>query len=114
MKHIVRNFLLLLVVGTVVFACKKEENKILLESFVNPVLTASNTNPMVLVRANKDNPVETFTWTNPNYRFTTGVSSQDVTYTLQFDTTGNNFKGSKIKEVSIARDLGTTITVGML
>lgn len=27
-------------------------------------------------------------WTNPEYKFTTGVSSQDVSYTIEMDTAG--------------------------
>ncbi len=95
-----------------VFAsCKKDENKNYFEGGTAPVLTSSSTAPMVLLIANKDNPALNFTWTNPNYQFNTGPSSQDVTYTLQFDTTGANFTNPKIGEKSIPKELSTSLTV---
>jgi hypothetical protein len=95
----------------VAISCKKEENKIYLESGTPPVLTASVTGPLVLVPANSANSAIRFNWTNPNYRLTTGISSHDVTYTLQVDTTGAGFKNPRIQEVSIAKDLSKDFTV---
>jgi hypothetical protein len=66
---------------------------------------------MVLLIANKDNPAITFTWTNPKYKFNTGVSSQNVTYILQVDTTGANFTNPKMQERSISNDLSVALTV---
>lgn len=75
------------------------------------MLTASSTTPMVLKRDDKDKFAITFSWTNPNYHFNTGVSSQSVTYILQVDTTGANFGSSKLQEQSISSDLSITMTV---
>ncbi len=111
MKHIFKFLFFLAVLSAVLCSCKKDENKVLFNGGTAPVATASSTAPIVLVIANKDNPAVTFFWTNPNYQFNTGVSSQDVTYTLQFDTTGSNFTNPKIGEKSIAKDLSTTLTV---
>src|SRR5262249_27932830 len=53
-------------------------------------------------------------WTNPDYTFTTGVSSQDVSYTLEMDTLGGNFSSSKKYTTVISRELSKTFTVGEL
>ena len=92
-------------------ACKKDENRITLEGGTPPVLKASSTNAMVLTSANASNTAIRFDWTNPEYRFTTGVSSQDVTYVLEVDTVGGNFKSSRKQEIAIAKELSKTYTV---
>lgn len=92
-------------------ACDKDENKVYFEGGTPPVLTASSTTPLVLTVANANNTVLRFNWTNPNYQFTTGLSSQDVSYSLEVDTTGANFTNPERQTVSIARELGTTFTV---
>lgn len=51
----------------------------------------------------------TFSWTNPNYQFTTGISSQNVSYVLQIDTTGSNFTNPNKKELGISQDLSVLI-----
>lgn len=95
-------------------ACEKQENKIYLEASTPPVLTASTTGPLVLQRADAAKTAVRFSWTNPNYQFTTGVSSQDVNYLLQIDKAGANFNSSAKQEISIAKELGTSFTVGEL
>jgi len=56
----------------------------------------------------------TFTWTNPNYQFTTGVSSQDVTYLVEIDTVGANFTNPNKKAISISKDLSLRLTQAQL
>ena len=99
---------LLMVVG--LFSCKKDENKIYYEGGTAPVLSASSTTPVVLTAANQSNLAMRLEWTNPNYRFTTGVSSMDVTYLLQVDTTGSNFTNPNKGEISISKDLSASFT----
>jgi hypothetical protein len=94
--------------------CKKEENRIIFEGGVNPVLTANSVSPRVLVIANRDVPTLRLNWTNPNYRFTTGVSAQDVTYLIQIDLEGANFNSSKKYEKVVARDLVLNFTTAEL
>lgn len=111
MKHISRLlcFLFLLLAMN---SCKKDENKIFLEESTAPVLTASSTSAMVLINGDKDKTALTLSWTNPDYKFTTGISSQNVTYTLQFDTTGSNFtRNPNIQEMAIANELSKTLLV---
>lgn len=114
MKKIILNYLLpsLFLIG--LWSCEKDENQIFLESSKAPVLTASTTAPLVLTRSNATNTALRLSWTNPDYRFTTGVSSQDVTYLLQIDKSGQNFSSPQKQEVSIAKELGVTYTVAEL
>lgn len=111
MKHILKLVLFSSLFSFLFVSCKKDENQVLYLGGTAPVLKASSTAPMVLLIANKDNPAVKFEWTNPNYQFNTGISSQDVTYTLQFDTTGANFTNPKMGQKSIAKELEYTLTV---
>ena len=109
-----RNFLRFLALSTIVFAissCEKQENKIYYEGGTPPVLTASATGPFVLDKNRASEFLIRFNWTNPDYKFTTGVSSQNVTYTLQVDVAGGNFASPKLVESAIANDLSVSYTV---
>jgi starch-binding outer membrane protein SusE/F len=90
-------------------ACKKDENKVFFEGGTAPVLTA-NKAVIPMTYLTRDNEAVVFNWTNPEYKFTTGVSSQDVSYLLEVDTTGANFTNPKRKQVSIAKDLSKSLT----
>ncbi len=114
MKKILNNLLVLSLLITVFTSCKKDENKIFFEGGTAPVVSASLTGPLVLLIGNRNDPSVSFNWTNPDYKFTTGISSQDVIYTLQFDTTGSNFTNPKKGEISISNDLSKAFTVGQL
>lgn len=94
-------------------SCKKDENKIYYEEGTAPVLTVS-TNNVRLEPGEETNTAIILNWTNPDYQFTTGLSSQDVTYTLEMDTLGANFNSSKKFTTVIAKDLSKTYTVGEL
>jgi hypothetical protein len=95
----------------ILLSCKKDENKIFFEGGTAPVLTASSTSAMVLDSVFKNSQAIKFDWTNPDYKFTTGISSQDVTYVLQVDTSGANFTNPGLQEISIAKELGVTYTI---
>ena len=92
-------------------SCEKEENKIYYERGTAPVLSTTNSGALVLLKANKDLVGLVLNWTNPDYIFTTGVSSQDVNYLVQVDKAGNNFAGATKQEIAIAKDLGVRWTV---
>ena len=92
-------------------ACKKEETKVFFEGGTPPVLTPSADTIARLSVATKANQAIAFTWTNPNYNFTTGISSQDVSYILQIDKAGANFSSPTKQEISIAKELSTSMTV---
>src|SRR4030095_10027010 len=84
-------------------SCKKAENKIYFEGGTAPVLSASKT-VVSLEPGSESTTAIVFNWTNPDYRFTTGLSSQDVSFTIEMDTAGGGFN-SKIKYTTvIAKD----------
>jgi starch-binding outer membrane protein SusE/F len=112
MKSYINKFSLLLVIAAF-FACEKVENKVYFDGGTLPVLTA-NTAAVNLQPGIETNAAITFTWTNPDYKFTNGISSLDVTYTLQIDTLGGNFASSKKFEDSWAKELSKTYTVAEL
>jgi hypothetical protein len=115
MKRIITAFTSLVLATFLLVSCEKEENKIFFEGGTQPVLTAS-TAAVNLQPPPADESAEAikFNWTNPEFRFTTGISSQDVNYKLEFDTVGANF-GSKSKYLTtIARDLSKRYTVAEL
>ena len=114
MKKIInRLFVFSLLVATLA-SCTKDENKDYFLGGTPPVLKATVTTTQVLDILLKSSQAIAFSWTNPNYQFSTGISSQDVSYTLQIDTTGANFTSPKIQEKSISKDLSTSLTVGQL
>ncbi len=114
MKQTILRLLLpsLLLLG--LWSCKKDENRIFLEAGTPPVLTASTAGPLVLTRPDATSPAVRLSWTNPNYRFTTGISSQDVTYLIQVDKAGQNFASADRQEISVSKDLGVNWTVADL
>lgn len=112
MKNIKKLLGSMLLVSFLFSACKKEIDNVMYTGGTAPALTASATAPVALNSADKALTAITFTWTNPNFQFSTGISSQDVVYTLQVDTTGANFGSANLKEVVISKDLSLTLTVG--
>lgn len=99
---------------TALWSCEKEQNKVVFMGGTPPVLSASNTGEVPLSLATKDQPALILTWTNPEYKFNTGVSSQDVNYTLQLDVAGANFSSPNLQEKSVSKDLSYTLKVGEL
>jgi len=110
MKNISNFVFLFLLLTALVWSCKKDEHKNYFDGGTAPILTANST-AIALSYANAANDAVTFSWTNPNYQFTTGISSQNVSYVLQIDTTGANFTNPNRKEVAISQDLSQTISV---
>lgn len=95
------------------FSCEKKIDKIYYEGGNAPSLSASTAN-VTLEPGLEATTAIVLKWTNPDYSFTTGISSQDVTYTLEMDTLGANFGSSKKYTTVIARELSKTFTVGEL
>lgn len=110
MKNISKVLLLLLVSAGAFISCKKQDNKIFYLGGTAPVLTATASGNITLAFVTKDNQAVKFTWTNPEYKFTTGTSSQDVSYVVEFDTTGANFTSPTKLSLGIAKDLALTLT----
>lgn len=110
MKNISKWIILPAMLATLFWSCKKDENKDYYVGGTMPVLTASDT-ALKLLPANATQNAITFKWTNPNYQFTTGISSQNVSYQLQIDTLGSNFTSPKMFTLTVASDLSKTFTV---
>jgi starch-binding outer membrane protein SusE/F len=113
MKKTLKNLIGFLFIAITILSCKKEENKDYLLNGAAPVLTASF-NAANLAFANADNLALNLTWTNPNYQFTTGVSSQDVSYLIEIDTTGSNFTNPQRQSIAVSKDLGQAFTGSQL
>ena len=88
---LISSILFLSVLLCAIGSCKKDENKIFYEEGTAPALTASKTGSIPLSFATKDEEAVKLAWTNPDYKFTTGLSSQDVNYLIEIDTTGARF-----------------------
>ena len=110
MKHI-SQLLFSSVLLLVITSCEKAENKIFFEGGTPPQLSASTAN-VVLEPGSESNIALVLNWTNPDYKFTTGISSQDVTYTLEMDTLGGNFSSSNKVTSSDSKGNKKVYTVG--
>ena len=110
MKNIFKVLLFLIVSAVAFLSCTKKENKIYLEGGTTPVLTSTVTGNIPLSFINKDKEGLRLMWTNPNYQFTTGLSSQDVSYQIEIDTAGANFTNPKKVIVSVGKDLFKSFT----
>ena len=95
MKNRFKYFLSALTILFIVASCRKDENKIFLEGGTAPVLSANKSGTIPLAFANQTQEAIKLTWTNPDYKFTTGLSTQNVTYQIEIDTTGANFTNPK-------------------
>jgi starch-binding outer membrane protein SusE/F len=111
MKNIFKYLLGVVGIALIFSSCEKDENRVTIESAKAPVLSVSSTTPLVLSGTNAANLALRFNWTNPDYRFTTGISSHDVTYSLEADTAGANFTNPRKQEVSVSKDLSKELTV---
>jgi starch-binding outer membrane protein SusE/F len=90
--------------------CEKDETKAEFLGGTAPVLTSS-TDEVDMNFANENNIGLSLHWTNPDYNFNSGRSSQSVTYIVEIDTAGANFKTPTRKQLSLTGDLGVNILV---
>ncbi|GGB20461.1 SusE domain-containing protein [Puia dinghuensis] len=116
MKRILNHILLFSGVGVLLAlaSCKKQGTNVVFEGGTTPVLTATAQDSIPLSNANAKNQAVTFSWTNPNYQFSNGPSSLNVTYSLQFDTVGANFTSPHMQTVQVSPDLSKSFTVDAL
>jgi len=114
MKKILKK-LFFISLGTAVFAsCKKDASVEYFNGGTKPVLSADATTVIPLAFASASQNAVTFSWTNPEYQFASGISSQDVSYLLEIDTLGANFTNPNRQSITISKDLGLTITQATL
>jgi len=110
MKKILQSLIYLSFALVFFASCEKDEVRDTFESGTAPVFTASVKDSIGLNYNTESNKAVTLSWTNPNYKFASGVSSQNVSYTLEIDTVGANFNGPYKRTVSISQDLSVTYT----
>ncbi len=109
MKNIFKSLVAFLMAGSLL-SCEKNISEISLKSATPPVLSATVKDSIPLSFANQDMQAIKLNWTNPNYTFTTGVSSHDVSYTVEIDTTGANFTNPKKKAITLSKEIGLNLT----
>ncbi len=112
MKSLFKILILSSLIASALWSCSKDEKKDYFEGGTAPVLTASVTDNLPLDYAKKDEPAFQLSWTNPDYKFTTGVSSQDVNYLIEIDTAGANFTNPARQTVAISKELSKTFNQG--
>lgn len=110
MGNILKMFVGFCLLAFAISSCKKDENMVVFKKGSAPLLSANRSATIPLSFVSRENDAIAFSWTNPEYKFTTGVSSQDVTYLLEIDTTGANFTNPKKKQLSIANELSQAFT----
>jgi hypothetical protein len=101
MKNIFKLGLLFLLTG-IFSSCEKKLAEVIYEGGTNPVLTANRTD-IPLSFATADEEAVKLSWTNPDYRFSTGVNSHDVAYQLEIDVAGANFSSPNKKVIGLSR-----------
>ncbi len=110
MKQLLTKWTIFTLLTLGLFSCSKDENKITFLGGDAPVLSANRSGIIPLTFLTRDQEAIRFDWTNPNYKFSTGVSSQDVNYILEFDTTGSGFTTPNMKRVAISKELSVSFT----
>jgi hypothetical protein len=110
MKKIFQHLVMAVAAMAIFSSCEKEEVKEVFLGGTTPVLSSSVSGTIPLGFLTQDQAAVKFSWTNPEYDFASGVSSQDVNYTLEMDVTGNGFTGPNKKTVSISKDLSVSYT----
>lgn len=92
-------------------SCKKNESEVTFNGGTPPMLTASVSDSIHLAASDSTMTAVAFSWTNPNYMFSTGVSSLSVTYYLEIDTVGANFSSPHMQTVTFTAATSTSYTV---
>jgi len=115
MKKVFLNLIYIIAAASFLLAsCEKDETKVIFKGGTPPVLTANISDSIPLPITDTTSNAITFSWTNPNYQFSNGISSLNVTYYLQIDTAGANFSSPNMQTVAINSDLSKTFTVSSL
>jgi hypothetical protein len=105
--------LFMVAVAIVLFAaCDKEGDQVkLIGGSSDITLSISSTADLTLTKAQENFSSLQFQWTNPGYRFSNGVNTQDITYTLQIDKDGGDFTGAKVVNLEYKSALSASFKV---
>jgi hypothetical protein len=114
MKKIIYHVLLLAGAASMLLtSCKKDEAKVYFTGGTAPVLTATASGSISLPLSDTTGTAVTFSWTNPNYQYSDGLSSMNVAYALEIDTV-SSFSSNVMQQVVISANLSQTFTVSSL
>src|ERR1700722_16078684 len=100
-------------VSMLLAACKKDYAKVFFDGGTAPGLTATATDSIPLPLSDTTGNAVTFSWTNPNYQYSDGISSMNVAYALQIDTV-SSFSSGVLQQVVVSSSLSQTFTVSSL
>lgn len=114
MKNISKTLFLSTALALSLWSCEKDEVKDYFKGGTAPQLSSSVTGDLNLNYLDAAKDALTLSWTNPNYQFTTGISSQDVSYVIEIDTAGANFTNPNRQSVAVSKELSKTFTVTQL
>ncbi|MBS1578116.1 MAG: SusE domain-containing protein [Bacteroidetes bacterium] len=114
MKKLLTNLLLLSATVSMLWSCQKDQAMDVYQGGTAPVLTASVSTTIPLAYSTAANEAVKLSWTNPAYQFASGISSQDVSYLVEIDTSGANFTNPNKKTLSFSKDLGVSISQSSL
>lgn len=106
MKIWINKLLLFSLFSLVLFACEKEEDRVIMQSPELPELAAS-ISALELDQEQAEEEALTFTWTAADFGFPAAAN-----YTLELAQEGTNF--AEPREVSLANNLQSTFTVAEL
>jgi starch-binding outer membrane protein SusE/F len=109
MKNYLTTIVLIVFAAVWFTGCKKDENRNFFLGGKAPVFSANPTNVVLDPLHEMDEAVR-FTWTNPEYQFSTGLSSQDVQYALEFDV-NTSFTSANKYVTTISKELSKSYTV---
>jgi len=113
MKKIVKKLFFFSLLVALFASCKKDENRVYFQGGTPPVLSSSVASAdLPLSFISKDNEALKLWWTNPEYKFNTGISSQDVNYKIEIDTAGANFTNPKRQTITVNKELSKSFTQG--
>jgi hypothetical protein len=104
MKKIINLFL----ISALIFAysCTKQETVAYYTGGTAPVITGNANSGGSVINLNATDSATTailLSWTNPNYTFNYGVSSINVGYLVEIDTSGSNFTNPQRAQIGISQ-----------
>ncbi|MBS1669419.1 MAG: SusE domain-containing protein [Bacteroidetes bacterium] len=108
--NIISKWSLMIGLAVAFASCKKDDSLDYYQGGTAPVLTLTDSGAAI-TSANKALNSFSLSWTNPNYQFSSGISSQNVNYQLEMDTLGSNFTNPKMFVQTISNNLSYTFNV---
>lgn len=102
MKKYIKLLSVILAMLLIYTACKKDEVKVIYKGGTAPTLSTSVAN-LNMRPVDSSANVFSFSWSDPNYSFSSGENSLEVTYTVEIDSATKNFASPKL--TSVVRDL---------